>query len=74
MRKVIAFVFLAAVVALPASVMGGQNGYVATSQDVTIAKKVKPEKSVPEPTMILLVGVAAAAFAGVRRLVRKNRD
>jgi hypothetical protein len=100
MRKLMLFVFLVAIVARPAGVLGAPDPQRATDHhrggsrswfdrdwfnkgwfnrdNKDSYQKLKPkdtprEKTVPEPATMLLVGAAAAGFAGVRRLLRSNR-
>jgi hypothetical protein len=62
---------LIAFAALPASALGAPNSPKLKIDPVKI-EKVKKDKSVPEPSTILLVGAAAAGFAGMRKLLRSR--
>ncbi len=71
---------LLAIVALPAGVVGAQemrsnDGLIEgwkKEKDEKKEKKEKKEKGVPEPSMILLAGAAAAAYARFRRRLRST--
>ena len=66
MKTLFMFGLLIAFAALPAAALG------APSSAKVPVEKVKKDKTVPEPATILLVGAAAAGFAGVRRLLRSK--
>jgi len=68
MMKLIMLVFVGAIVALPAGVQGAPN-----DQKQGVAKKAQTARSVPEPATMLLVGGAAAALVGARKLLRSKR-
>ena len=71
MKTLFMFGLLIAFAALPASALGAPSSAKVPVENVKV-EKPKKDKSVPEPATILLVGVAAAGFAGVRRLLRSN--
>ena len=68
---------LLAIVALPAGVVDAQemrsnDGLIERSKKEKDEKKEKKEKGVPEPSMILLAGAAAVAYARFRRRLRST--
>jgi hypothetical protein len=64
MKRLLMLGLLMAIVALPASALGQPNG----PKDPV--PNVKKDKSVPEPSTMLLLGAAAAGLVGVRKLLR----
>ncbi len=73
MKRLIVFVFLMAIIALPADVLGAPDknkevGHVREKKE----KKEKKEKSVPEPSTMLLLAAAAAGLIGARKLRRPH--
>jgi len=72
MKKAILYVFLAAIVALPSTVLFAQNSK-SKKVDYLSVNTPKKVKSVPEPATMLLMGGAAAGLFGVSKLLRRKR-
>jgi hypothetical protein len=76
MRKLIVFVFLVAIVALPGVVLGAEDRPAEWRHRRDTPREWPRDRSrdrtVPEPATMLLVG-AAAGVAGVRKLLEKKR-
>jgi hypothetical protein len=70
-RKDTAMRYLAIVTLLVLSTAG--SVLHAQPSDLTAARGPKPTRSVPEPTTLLLVGVAAG-IAGIRKLRQRKTD
>jgi PEP-CTERM motif len=65
MKRLLMLGLLMAIAALPVSAQPAPNG-----PKVNPPPPVNKGKPVPEPSTILLLGAAAAGFAGVRKLLR----
>ncbi len=77
MNKLFMFAVLAAIAAVPAGVLGAPDKRFRDYRpyhDYRDRVKVRKERTVPEPATMLLVGVAAAGFAGARRLLGPKRS
>ena len=79
MKKLMMFVFLVAIVALPAGVQVSADQTAPEQLADTLQKlppgkeKKTPPMDLPEPSMMLLVGAAAAGLVGVRKLLHSKR-
>jgi hypothetical protein len=74
MNRLTMWVFLLALVAFARVVVGSPDNDHRNNDHLNEKKshKEKKQKGVPEPATILLVGAGAAAFVGVRKLLKRT--